>query len=339
MKYLYNKIVILFSLVLSLSFIFTGNLAIAKKAMSKIDAVTTFAPNVPSPVNRSHPAYVTVKFEAIELVKELDDGIKYNFWTFDGAVPGKFVRVRQNDIVEFVLHNNKNNKLPHNIDLHAVTGPGGGAAVSNTSPGRTSVFSFKALNPGIYIYHCATPPVPLHVANGMYGLILVEPLKGLSKVDKEYYVFQSEFYTDNIFGKKGFHGFSQEKALAENPEYVVFNGKVGSLVDNKALTANVGDKIRIFFGNGGPNLISSFHIIGAIFDKVFTEGGSIANKDVQTTLVPAGGAVMVEFKVQVPGNYVLVDHALFRAFNKGAVGILKVVGQENKEIYSEVKGA
>lgn len=332
MSHLKDKKEILILLFSLLFLFFNTNFSFCKD-LPKIDAITTFAPDVPPPIKRNYPARVIVKFETIELTKELDNGIRYNFWTFDGAVPGKFIRIRQDDIVEFNFHNNKNSKMPHNIDLHAVTGPGGGAAISNTSPGRTSIFAFKALNPGVFIYHCATPPVPLHIANGMYGLILVEPYKGLSKVDKEFYILQSEFYTDNSFGKKGLHGFSQEKALMEFPEYVVFNGKVGSLTDNKSLIANVGDKIRIFIGNGGPNLISSFHIIGIIFDKVFTEAGSVYNKDVQTTLIPSGGAAIVEFKAKVPGNYILVDHSIFRAFNKGAIGILKITGQEDKEIY------
>lgn len=333
-----KNIKILKNLILILIFtFFVMSGFVSAKNLPKITAITTFAPDVPPPIKRNYPAYVIVNFETIELIKELDNGVKYHFWTFDGAVPGKFVRVKQNDIIEFNLHNNKNSRLPHNIDIHAVSGPGGGASVSNTSPGRTSVFTFKALNPGIYIYHCATPPVPLHIANGMYGLLLVEPIKGLSNVDKEYYIMQSEFYTDNTFGEKGLHGFSQEKALMEFPEYVVFNGKVGSLTDAGVLTANVGDKIRLFVGNAGPNLISSFHVIGIIFDKVFTEGGSIPNENVQTTLIPAGGAVMVEFKTLMPGNFVLVDHSIFRAFNKGCVGILKVLGKNNPEIMSEVK--
>lgn len=326
---------ILFNFFWACIFILNVFFSLSAKELPKIDAITTFAPDVPPPIKRNYPAYVIVRFETIELTKELDDGVKYHFWTFDGSVPGKLVRVRQGDIVEFNLHNNRNSKMPHNIDIHAVSGPGGGAAVSNTSPGRTSVFTFKALNPGVYIYHCATPPVPLHISNGMYGLLIVEPYKGLSKVDKEYYIVQSEFYTDNSYGKKGLHGFSQEKALMEFPEYVVFNGKVGSIVDSKALVANVGEKIRLFVGNIGPNLVSSFHIIGIIFDRVYMEGGSLCNKDVQTTIIPAGGAVIVEFETKVPGNFVLVDHSIFRAFNKGCVGILKVVGQNNKEIFSE----
>ena len=302
------------------------------KDLPRVDAITTFAPDVPPPIKRNYAAYVVVNVETIELIKELDNGVKYHFWTFDGSVPGKFIRVKQGDTVEFNLHNNKNSRLPHNIDIHAVSGPGGGAAYTNTLPGKTFVFIFKALNPGIFIYHCATPPVPLHIANGMYGLLLVEPVKGLDEVDKEYYILQSEFYTDNPFGKKGLHGFSQEKALMEFPEYVVFNGKVGSLTDSRALVSNVGDKVRLFVGNGGPNLVSSFHVIGIIFDKVFVEGGSLANRDVQTTLIPAGGAAIVEFQTNVPGNFVLVDHSIFRAFNKGCVGILKVVGKNDPDI-------
>lgn len=331
-----SKLLMSFFAVFTLIFSSFGNLAISKD-LPRIEAVTTYAPDVPSPIKRNHPAYVVVNMETIELTKELDDGISYQFWTFDGSVPGKFIRVRQDDIVEFHLHNSKDSKVPHNIDLHAVTGPGGGAAVSNTAPGRTSVFSFKALNPGLYIYHCATPPVPLHVANGMYGLILVEPHKGLSKVDREYYIVQSEFYTENPFGKKGLQTFSQEKALMEIPDYVVFNGKCGSLVDNNALVANVGEKVRMYIGNGGPNLVSSFHVIGVVFDKVYTEAGSIPNTNVQTTLIPAGGATIAEFTVKVPGTFILVDHSIFRAFNKGAVGMLKVIGESNSEIFAEKK--
>ena len=298
-------------------------------------AVLTQAPNVPPPITRKHATKVIVKLEVREVVKKLNDGTDYLFWTFGGDVPGSFIRIREGDYVEFHLQNHPSSRLPHNIDLHAVTGPGGGAASSFTAPGHSSQFSFKALNPGLYVYHCATAPVGMHVANGMYGLIFVEPASGLPPVDREYYVMQGEFYTAGKFGESGLQMFDQEKATDERPPYVVFNGAVGSLVGDRAITAKVGEKVRLFLGNGGPNLISSFHVIGEIFDHVYTEGGTIASQqNVQTTLVPAGGSAIVDFKVDVPGTYVLVDHSLFRAFNKGAVGMLKVTGPEHLITYS-----
>ncbi len=298
-------------------------------------AVLTSPPMVPPPITRKHPTKLIVNLEVIEKVKRMADGVDYLFWTFGGDVPGSFIRVREGDLIEFHLGNHPTSKMPHNIDLHAVTGPGGGAASSFTAPGHQSQFSFKALNPGLYVYHCATAPVGMHVANGMYGLILVEPKEGLPKVDREYYVMQGDFYTQGAFGEEGLQPFDQTKALNEQPSYVVFNGGVGSLVGDKALKAKVGETVRLYVGNGGPNLTSSFHVIGEIFDQVYQEGGMIpTQKHVQTTLVPAGGSAIVEFKTDVPGTYILVDHALFRAFNKGALGMLKVEGPENLIAYS-----
>lgn len=298
-------------------------------------AVLTYAPAVPAPITRNHPSKVIVELETTEVVRRLADGVEYTFWTFGGEVPGKFIRVREGDQVEFHLNNHPDSKMPHNIDLHAVTGPGGGAASSFTAPGKGTVFSFEALNPGLYVYHCATAPVGMHIANGMYGLILVEPKEGLPPVDKEYYVMQSEFYTQGAYGDAGLQPFDMSKALLETPDYVVFNGSVGAMTGDKAITAEVGDRVRLFVGNGGPNLISSFHVIGEIFDLVYTEGGSVANqKDVQTTLVPAGGSAIVEFTVDVPGTFILVDHSIFRAFNKGALAMLTVTGDENAQVYS-----
>ncbi|MBK8040769.1 MAG: nitrite reductase, copper-containing [Verrucomicrobiaceae bacterium] len=299
------------------------------------DAVLTDAPNVPPPITRDHPTKVTIKLEVVEVVKRMADGVDYTFWTFGGSVPGKFMRIRQNDEVEFHLMNRPDSKMPHNIDLHAVTGPGGGAAASFTTPGHVSVFSFKALNPGLYVYHCATAPVGMHVANGMYGLILIEPIGGLPKVDKEFYVMQSEFYTKGAYGEAGLQAFSMDKALTETPDYVVFNGSVGAMAGDNAVQAKVGEKVRLFVGNGGPNLTSSFHVIGEIFDNVYLEGGvKPAQHQVQTTMVPAGGSAIVDFGLEVPGTYILVDHSIFRAFNKGAVGMIKVSGPENKLVYS-----
>ena len=299
-----------------------------------IVAVLTSPPNVPPALHRKFPAKVIVSLEVIEQEKEISEGVKYMFWTFGGTVPGSFIRVRQGDTVEFHLKNNPGNKMPHNIDLHGVTGPGGGAASSFTAPGHESQFTFKALNAGIYVYHCATAPVGMHIANGMYGLMLVEPPEGLSPVDHEYYIMQGDFYTSGKYREKGLQGFDMDKAIDEHPTYVLFNGAEGSLTGDKALTAKTDQKIRLFVGNGGPNLVSSFHVIGAIFDKVRYEGGSNSQENVQTTLIPSGGAAVVEFQPKVPGSYVLVDHSIFRAFNKGALAILKVDGAQKKEIYS-----
>jgi nitrite reductase (NO-forming) len=298
-------------------------------------AVLTEAPLVPPPIKRTHATKVKVKIEVREVVKKMVDGVDYLFWTFGGNVPGSFIRIREGDLVEFTLANHPTSKMPHNIDLHAVTGPGGGAASSFTAPGHSSQFSFKALNPGLYVYHCATAPVPMHVANGMYGLILVEPKDGLPKVDREYYVMQGDFYTTGKYGAEGLQTFDQEKATDERPTYVVFNGSVGAMVGDKAITAKVGETVRLYVGNGGPNLLSSFHVIGEIFDLVYPEGGTVASqKNVQTTLVPAGGSAIVDFKVDVPGTFIIVDHSLSRAFNKGALGMLKVSGPENLLVYS-----
>ncbi|MBL1378561.1 copper-containing nitrite reductase [Zobellella iuensis] len=312
----------------------TFALSVQANTLPVEEAVLTAPPLVPPPITRDHAAKVVVKMETVEKVMEIADGVDYMFWTFGGSVPGQFLRVREGDEVEFHLSNHPDSKMPHNIDLHAVTGPGGGAAASFTAPGHTSVFNFKALNPGLYVYHCATAPVGMHVANGMYGLILVEPKEGLPPVDREYYVMQGDFYTQGAYGEQGLQPFDMDKAIKEQADYVVFNGAVGALNGDKALTANVGETVRLFVGNGGPNLVSSFHVIGEIFDKVYVEGGDLVNHNVQTTLVPAGGAATVEFKLDVPGNFILVDHSIFRAFNKGALGMMQVDGPEDKVVYS-----
>ncbi|HET6805855.1 MAG TPA: copper-containing nitrite reductase [Frateuria sp.] len=299
-----------------------------------IHAVLTSPPNVPPPIHRNYPAKVIVELEVIEKEMPISEGVTYTYWTFGGTVPGSFIRVRQGDTVEFHLKNSPDSKMPHNIDLHGVTGPGGGAASSFTAPGHESQFTFKALNAGIFVYHCATAPVGMHIANGMYGLILVEPPQGLPRVDHEYYVMQGDFYTTGKYREKGHQPFDMDKAIDERPTYVLFNGREGALTGDHALTARTNQTVRLFVGNGGPNLVSSFHVIGEIFDRVQQEGGLHPQENVQTTLIPAGGAAIVEFHTDVPGSYVLVDHSIFRAFNKGAMGILKVDGPENKAIYS-----
>jgi nitrite reductase (NO-forming) len=308
---------------------------IKEKIDGEENAILTYAPSLPPPIMRKEAKKVIVHLEVKEVEGRLADGVKYTFWTFGGKVPGKFIRVREGDLVEFHLDNHPSNKMPHNIDLHAVIGPGGGAASSLTAPGHSSVFSFKALVPGLFVYHCATAPVVMHIANGMYGMILVEPKEGLPKVDHEYYVMQGDFYTKGANGQPGLQPFSMAKAISEKPEYVVFNGSVGALTGDDALTAKTGEMVRLYVGNGGPNLVSSFHVIGEIFDHVWPEGNmSTVYHNVQTTMIPAGGATIVDFKVNVPGTFIIVDHSIERAFNRGALAQVKVSGEENKLIYS-----
>ncbi|WP_117883142.1 copper-containing nitrite reductase [Aureibaculum luteum] len=302
-----------------------------------MDAELTSPPFVPAPVGNRTAKKLIVNLEIIEKEGVLSSGVSYMYWTFGGTVPGSFIRARIGDEIHFTLSNHPDNKLPHNIDLHAVNGPGGGAESSFVAPGYEKLFSFKALNPGLFVYHCATAPVGMHIANGMYGLILIEPEGGLPKVDKEYYIMQGEFYTPGEIGDRGLQPFDMKRAIKEDPNYVVFNGSTDALLGDKAITAKSGETVRLFVGNGGPNLTSSFHVIGEIFDNVNIEGGSTMNHNVQTTSIPSGGAAIVEFKVDVPGNLVIVDHAIFRAFNKGALGILKVGGEEDKRIYSGVR--
>ncbi len=304
------------------------------KVSQTMEAELTPPPLVPKPTAERAAKKLVVEMEVIEKEMQMTDGVSYVYWTFDGSVPGSFIRTKVGDEIEFHLKNHPDSKLPHNIDLHAVNGPGGGAESSFVAPGHEVVFNFKVLNPGLYVYHCATAPVGMHIANGMYGLILVEPEEGLPPVDKEYYVMQGDFYTEGDFGEPGLQPFDMKKAIEEDADYVVFNGHVGALTGEGKLHAEVGETVRLYVGNGGPNLVSSFHVIGEIFDKVYLEGGAEINENVQTTLIPAGGAAIVEFEVEVPGEYILVDHSIFRAFNKGALGVLEATGPENEVVFA-----
>ncbi len=288
--------------------------------------------DIPGPIAAEGPREVNLDLYTTERLGRLADGTNFTFWTFNDTVPGPFLRVRVGDTVHVTLTNDESSKYAHSVDFHAVTGPGGGAAVTQTAPGETTSFSFKALQPGIYVYHCATPSHAHHIMQGMYGLILVEPEEGLPEVDKEFYVMQGELYTIERFGTKGELSFDIEKMMDERAEYLFFNGAVDALTTQYPLEANVGETVRIFFGVGGPNYTSSFHVIGEIMDRVYVEGGSLINENVQTTMVPAGGATIVEFQVDVPSTLVLVDHSLSRA-ERGLMGHLIVHGEENPEIF------
>lgn len=291
--------------------------------------------DLPAPLAIRDPETVRIDLEAVEIEGQLADVTTFSYWTFNGKVPGPFFRVRVGDTIEVHLKNLTNSTMAHSVDFHAVTGPGGGAVMTQTAPGKETIFTAKAIKPGLFVYHCATPMVAQHIANGMYGLILVEPEEGLPPVDREFYVMQGEVYTNEAFGSTGLLTENIQALLNEDPEYLVFNGAVGSLTTQKPLKANVGETVRIFFGVGGPNFTSSFHVIGEIFDWVFDQASltSPALTNIQTTLVPPGGATVVEFGLEVPGTYLLVDHALSR-MQRGLVGYLIAEGPENPAIFN-----
>ena len=307
----------------------------AAKVGSEFPDLSKNPNEVDKPIGKRAPTKLTYDLITTEVEGRLDDASSYRYWTFNDTVPGPFLRVRVNDTVTINMKNATNSTHIHSVDFHAVTGPGGGAAVTQAPPGQTKSFTFKAMQPGLYVYHCATPMVAQHITNGMYGMILVEPEGGLTPVDREFYIMQGELYTAERHGSTGRHEFSLQKLLDEKPEHMMFNGNMGALTKTHKLEANVGETVRIFFGVGGPNLASSFHVIGEIFDRVYAQGSltSPPLTDVQTTLVPPGGATMVEFKVDYPGSYMIVDHALARA-EKGLVGILTVKGKADPTIFN-----
>ena len=291
--------------------------------------------DIPEPINRNHPETIEVNLVAKEVVSNIAPVTGFHYWTFNNTVPGPLIRTRIGDTVKLTLHNDKSSSHDHSIDLHAVNGPGGGAALTTVKPGETKTIQFKVLNPGLFIYHCAAGNAATHIAMGMYGMILVEPESGLPPVDKEFYIMQGELYTQGAMGERSFQAFDGQKMIDERPEYIVFNGRTSALVDNGGIKAKVGDKIRLFVGNGGVSKISSFHVIGEVFDKVYLKASTYKPlENVQTTLIPNGGAVIAELQFNYPGDYVLVDHALTR-IDWGAWGLINVSGKKDKTIYAQ----
>ena len=298
----------------------------------RVEDIAKDPADLPATVEYSEDGVVEIEMTTREVIGEMADGITFNYWTFDGTVAGPFLRVRQGDTVRLTLHNDPTSLHPHNIDLHAVTGPGGGGAATIVDPGESKMITFKALNAGLFVYHCAYESASSHMTHGMYGLILVEPEGGLPPVDKEFYVMQGEFYSDGALGREGLQLFDAEAMLDGRPQYVVFNGRTGAL--SEGMDVEVGETVRLYVGNGGVNLVSNFHVIGEIFDRVYREGDLITPpaQGLQTTLIPAGGAAVVEFTADYPGNYVLVDHALSR-LDRGAWGVMHVEGEADPSIF------
>lgn len=295
----------------------------------------SFVPGTPPPITRRESDTVRVDLHATMHDIALAPGVLYHAWTFNDHVPGPFIRARVNDILQVTITNSDPTGMLHNVDFHAVMGPGGGGEITRVAPGQRRVGMFKLLSPGLFVYHCATDPMTAHIANGMYGMILVEPESPLPRVDREYAVMQSEFYTTRPVKDSAYVDYSPENGLREDPQYVLFNGTAGALIGENALKARVGERIRIYFGNIGPNKIASFHIVGLAFDRVYREGDLVSppGRFIQTTLVPAGGCVVVDVAPEVPGTYTLLDHSIFRT-EKGAMGQLVVEGPSRPDIYS-----
>jgi nitrite reductase (NO-forming) len=292
-------------------------------------------PTVAAPIGKREATTIKQEISIKEVVGYVDEGVAYEFWTFDGTIPGTMIRARVGDHIELTLHNPAENKMAHNIDLHAVTGPGGGAHATTIGPGQSATFRWKARHQGVYVYHCAVAPIPHHISSGMYGLVIIEPEDGYAPVDREFYLMQGDLYLEGARGEKGLRPFSMDKMLDERPDYVTFNGAVGALTGDRAMKANVGETARIFFGVGGPNLTSSFHVIGEILEVCYQEGASEPSTNVQTTLVPAGGAMMAELTFEVPGTYTIVDHSLGRA-GKGAIAEIVVEGPEDPDVFEVI---
>lgn len=286
---------------------------------------------VPATVGSRPAGVVKVDLTAMEVVGTLDpaNGTTYRYWTFNGKVPGPMLRVRVGDTVEVTVHNSPNSHMVHSVDFHAAIGPGGGAALSQVLPGQQKTFTFIATTPGLFVYHCGTPMISDHIANGMYGMILVEPAGGLPAVDHEYYVMQGEIYTSAPKGKAGLQTFSEDNLMKESASYFVFNGAVDALTKKHPMVADVGQTVRLFFGDAGPNATSSLHVVGEIFTRDYQFGSlqSPPIEGVQTASVPAGGAAILELKMSQPGQFNIMDHAMAR-MGKGLLATIHVRGKD-----------
>lgn len=322
------------------------------KAAPEAEVHVAYAPNVPPPIVRRDQRIYEVRMEILENVCTIDStkGVRIDMWGYRVAgddrvtcgTPGPILRGRVGDVVRITLANLPGNSHPHNIDFHAVTGQGGGAADLTVAPGETASIDVRLLYPGAFMYHCAFEDVPIHIMHGMYGMFIVDPEKPLPEVEHEWAVLQSEWYTTEPDGN-GLVDIDREALVDEEPRYVVFNGSVGSLTGANTLTMRVGEQARIYFVNEGLNLDSNFHPIGSHWDVVYPEGAThSANRVIrgsQSTLVVAGGGTVVELKGLVPSTILLVDHALVRTFYKGALGMIKVEGEKNPEIFGVSKPA
>jgi len=313
----------------------TSNYAAAQPV--DVEQVAADPTDLPDPVDWSEPKHHDITLTAEEVTAEIEDGVTFDFMTFDGQIPGPMIRVRQGDTISFTLENAPENNMPHNVDMHAIYGTGGGAVATTANPGESNAESFTAMYPGAYIYHCAVPNLDYHISSGMFGMIVVEPEEGLPAVDQELYYGQHEIYTDKPTGTKGHHGFDMGAMKAENPTYVVLNGEKYAYSAAKYGPTEVqkGDSVRVFMVDGGPNLTSSFHPIGNVWSTLYPQGSftSDPHRDIQTQPVAPGSCVVADMETPVPSRIKLVDHALSRVARKGLLAEIDVLGEKEPELF------
>ena len=302
------------------------------------DRIAADPRDVPDPVDWNEPQHHEIEMTTTEETAEIEPGVTFDYMTFDGQIPGPMVRVRQGDTVTLTLTNEEGNNMPHNIDFHAVYGPGGGANDTTVAPGESATIEFKAMYPGSFVYHCAVPNMDQHISSGMFGAILVEPKSGLPEVDRELYFGQHEIYTKGTAGEEGHHSFDYDAMKSEDPTYVCLNGEAYAFTGNGygPVTVDKGERIRLFHANGGPNLTSSWHGIGNVWETFYRDGDVVSDPDryVETAPVVPGSVAIAEIDTPVPGPIKLVDHALSRVVNKGMLGVVQVEGEAEPEIFN-----
>ena len=270
----------------------------------------------PAPKTRLH----RVRMEMRHAMVTIAPGVRYAAWTFGGNVPGPAIHVRQGDTVAFTLINRAN--IPHSMDFHAAEIAPSKYYV-NVMPNDSLQYKFVARVPGAFMYHCGTAPVAMHIANGMYGALIVDPAKPRPAA-KEFVLVQSEFYMGKDAGADGVRILDWEKLLGLSPDHVVFNGRAGQYATHP-IDVQPGELLRLHVVNAGPNRTSAFHVVGGIFDRVYQDGSqSSPLTGVQTVQVPVGSGSIFEVRLREPGDYPFVSHA-FADATKGAVGVLRAL--------------
>ncbi|MDF9746649.1 copper-containing nitrite reductase [Natrinema salsiterrestre] len=306
-----------------------------------VDRIARDPTDIPAPVDWNEPREHDITIETVRQTAEIEPGVTFEYMTFEGQVPGPMIRVRRGDRVNLTFEVPEDlNAAAHNMDFHAVYGPGGGADATTIAPGDDPTeISFTADYAGVFIYHCAIPNMDQHISSGMFGSILVEPEEGLPEVDHEYYLGQHEIYTDGDVGEKGHHSFDFDAMLDESPTYVVFNGQAYGFTEDGVgpMEAETGETARVYFANGGPNLLSSLHPIGNVWSRYYRDGDLLSEPDlnIETAPVAPGTTTAGEMEFPVPGPVKIVDHALTRAARRGALGVVDVEGEPTEDLYDE----